>query len=233
MSQSSNYVLPPLGLNPSTTAAGTSPGSFARKPAIAPGPEGRYTFSSPDTPGMPEPSLKTAWDFLPEGWATEVGPRGTTANRPGRVVFEQGDGSFRAVTYPAAFQPITQLESARLGIITPQMKRVAEREPHLTPAQVRDEVAAGRMIIPANTVHLGYQLDPMAIGRASKTKINANMGASPVSSSTAEEVDKLKWAEKWGPTPSWTFPPAATSMNAARPSSRTARCRSAPSPSIR
>ena len=53
------------------------------------------------------------------------------------------------------------------------------------------------MIIPANTVHLGYQLDPMAIGRASRTKINANMGASPVSSSTDEEVEKLKWAERW------------------------------------
>ena len=54
------------------------------------------------------------------------------------------------------------------------------------------------MVIPANKVHLGYQLDPMAIGRASKTKINANMGASPVSSSTDEEVEKLKWAERWG-----------------------------------
>jgi phosphomethylpyrimidine synthase len=54
------------------------------------------------------------------------------------------------------------------------------------------------MVIPANKVHLGYQLDPMAIGRASKTKINANMGASPVSSGTDEEVIKLKWAERWG-----------------------------------
>jgi phosphomethylpyrimidine synthase len=78
------------------------------------------------------------------------------------------------------------------------MKRVAERERHLTAAQVRDEVAAGRMIIPANKVHLGYQLDAMAIGRASKTKINANMGASPVSSGTDEEVEKLHWAERWG-----------------------------------
>jgi len=202
MSQSANYVLPPLGLNPSTTAAGTTPGSFAKKPAIAPGPEGRYTFASPDTPGMPEPSSKTAWDFLPEGWSTEelaAGPaQQTQLNGCCRRVFEQGDGTWRAVTVPASFQPITQLESARLGIITPQMTRVSEREPHLTPAQVRDEIAAGRMIIPANVQHLKYQLDPMAIGRASKTKINANMGASPVSSSTDEEVDKLKWAEKWG-----------------------------------
>jgi phosphomethylpyrimidine synthase len=104
----------------------------------------------------------------------------------------------RIVRYPRGFVPVTQLEYARLGIVTPQMRRVAEREPHLTPEQVRDEVAAGRMVIPANKVHLGYQLDPMGIGRAAKTKINANMGASPVSSSTEEEVEKLKWAERWG-----------------------------------
>jgi phosphomethylpyrimidine synthase len=92
----------------------------------------------------------------------------------------------------------TQLEQARNGIISPEMKRVALREPHLTPEQIRFEVAAGRMIIPANTVHLKYKLEPMCIGRASLTKINANMGASPISSDTSEEVEKLKWAERWG-----------------------------------
>ncbi len=91
----------------------------------------------------------------------------------------------------------TQLEEARRGIVTPQMKRVALREPHLTAEQIRVEVAAGRMIIPANKVHLQYKLEPMCIGRASLTKINANMGASPVSSSIDEEVEKLKWAERW------------------------------------
>ncbi|MHC4428358.1 MAG: phosphomethylpyrimidine synthase ThiC, partial [Planctomycetota bacterium] len=95
-------------------------------------------------------------------------------------------------------EPVTQLEHARLGVITPQMRRVAERETHLTPEQVRDEVAAGRMIIPANRVHLGYRLDPMCIGRASRTKVNANMGASPVTSDTAEELEKLRFAERWG-----------------------------------
>ncbi len=98
----------------------------------------------------------------------------------------------------SANKAVTQLEKARLGIMTPAMQRVAEREPHLTPEQVRDEVAAGRLIIPANRVHLGYDLDPMAIGRATKTKVNANMGASPVSSGTDEEVEKLRWAERWG-----------------------------------
>ncbi|MBW2717829.1 MAG: phosphomethylpyrimidine synthase ThiC [Deltaproteobacteria bacterium] len=93
---------------------------------------------------------------------------------------------------------MTQLEHARLGAVTPAMRRVAERETHLTPEQVRDEVAAGRMIIPANKVHLDHALDPMCIGRAGLTKINANMGASPVSSGTDEEVEKLQWAERWG-----------------------------------
>jgi phosphomethylpyrimidine synthase len=97
-----------------------------------------------------------------------------------------------------ADEAVTQLEKARLGLVTPEMQRVSERETHLSPEQVRDEVAAGRLIIPANRVHLEYDLDPMAIGRASKTKVNANMGASPVSSGTDEEVEKLRWAERWG-----------------------------------
>jgi phosphomethylpyrimidine synthase len=78
------------------------------------------------------------------------------------------------------------------------MKRVAEREPHLSAEQVRDEIAAGRMVIPANRNHLDMKLDPMAIGRASLTKINANMGASPIASDMNEEVEKLKWAVRWG-----------------------------------
>ena len=166
------YTLPALGQNPSSTAAGTTPGSFARQPDIG----GPTSFSSPDSPGMPAPSEKTAWDFLPEGWVRQ--------------------GQFAKA--PAGFEPITQLEHARLGIITPQMERVAQREPHLSPAQVRDEVAAGRLVIPANRVHLQHQLDPMAIGRATSTKVNANMGASPISSGTDEEVEKLRWAERWG-----------------------------------
>jgi phosphomethylpyrimidine synthase len=92
----------------------------------------------------------------------------------------------------------TQLEAARDGVITPEMQRVALREPHLTPEQIRAEVAAGRMIIPANKVHLTCKLEPMCIGRAGLTKVNANMGASPVSSGTDEEIDKLRWAERWG-----------------------------------
>ena len=179
------FSLPPLGGNASSTSAGTSPASFAAPSRIAAGAAGRFTFTSPDTPGMPDPSTKTAWDFMPADWV----------RRPG---FEANYESAVAWQSPAGFTAVTQLEHARLGIVTPEMRRVAEREPHLTAEEIRDEVAAGRMIIPANRVHLGYQLDPMAIGRASRTKINANMGASPVSSGTDEEIIKLRWAERWG-----------------------------------
>jgi phosphomethylpyrimidine synthase len=213
------YALPPLGDNPSTDALGTTPGSFANRGRVGT----PWTFSSPDTPRMPAPSGKTAWDFLPEDWEVEVLDRGDgnrdatngAADRAARAdavgsfasspceacatarVFTDSLGVTRRVVPPPGFEPVTQLEHARLGTITPQMLRVAQREPHLTAPQVRDEVAAGRMVIPANVNHLKHNLDPMCIGRASKTKVNANMGASPVSSSIDEEVEKLKWAEKW------------------------------------
>ncbi len=171
----SRAPLPPLGNNPSSTGQGTTPGSFANPPQVG----GPLSYSSPDTPGMPPISDKSAWDFMPPDWR--------------RV--EDAEG-VRWLA-PEGFEPITQLEHARLGHVTAEMKRVAEREPHLTAEQIRDEVAAGRMVIPANRVHLGYGLDPMCIGRASATKVNANMGASPVSSGTEEEIEKLRWAEQW------------------------------------
>ena len=209
-------TLPPIGGNPSTlNGQTTNPGSFANVPRIAPGARGALTFSSPDTPNMPAPSNKTAWDFLPDGWKTEEMANDEIRNQNELNAsaqshlqsdsdlgfrhsdFQQADGTIRHVTYPADFVPITQLESARLGIITPQMQRVAEREAHLSVEQVRDEVAAGRMVIPANINHLAFKLDPMCIGRASKTKINANLGASPVSSSIDEELEKVDWALKF------------------------------------
>ena len=169
----STRTLPLRGAaNPSSLRDGTNPGSFANAPNLG----GALTFSSPDTPGMPPPSDKTAWDFLPTGFRRD------------------GD----RLIAPAGFSPVTQLEHARVGNVTAEMKRVAQREAHLSAEQVRSEVASGRMIIPANIEHLRHALEPMCIGRASKTKINANMGASPVSSSTLEEVEKLKWAERWG-----------------------------------
>jgi len=191
--------------HPSSDGGGTSPGSFALSADIG----GPRMFSSPDTPGMPEPSTKTAWDFLPEGWRVEIistesddahctGGCNCRSAETTDYVFTDARGTTRKVTVPAGFLPVTQLEHARLGTITDAMRRVAEREPHLSAEQVRDEIAAGRMIIPANIHHLSKNLDPMCIGRASKTKVNANMGASPVSSGTDEEIEKLRWAERWG-----------------------------------
>ena len=184
------FTLPPVGDNPSTERQGTNPGSFAARGRVGT----PFTFSSPDTPGMPPVSDKTAWDFLPDGWSCLNG----AAAGQTTVTFRQADGSTRTVHHPDGFTPVTQLEHARLGTVTPQMAAVATREPHLTAEQVRDEVAAGRMIIPANLAHLAHKLEPMAIGRASLTKINANMGASPISSGLDEEVEKLRWAERWG-----------------------------------
>ncbi|MEA2297218.1 MAG: phosphomethylpyrimidine synthase [Solirubrobacteraceae bacterium] len=89
----------------------------------------------------------------------------------------------------------TQMHLARRGVVSPEMERVAERE-HLSGELVREEVARGRMIIPANVHHAA--LDPMAIGLKARVKINSNIGNSPTSSSLAEEVAKLTVSEKWG-----------------------------------
>jgi phosphomethylpyrimidine synthase len=89
----------------------------------------------------------------------------------------------------------TQLHLARRGETSPEMTRVAERE-QLPPETIRDEVARGRMIIPANVHHAA--LDPMAIGLRARVKINANIGSSPTTSSLEEEVEKLRLAERCG-----------------------------------
>ncbi|MDP1875040.1 phosphomethylpyrimidine synthase ThiC [Phenylobacterium sp.] len=113
---------------------------------------------------------------------------------------------------------VTQMDYARRGIITPEMEYVAIREnlrrkegeafirdgedfgasiPDLvTPEFVRDEIARGRAIIPANINHT--ELEPMAIGRNFLVKINANIGNSAVLSTVADEVDKMVWAIRWG-----------------------------------
>jgi phosphomethylpyrimidine synthase len=114
---------------------------------------------------------------------------------------------------------VTQFAYARAGIVTPEMEYVAIREnlgreraknaaqrdgesfgaaipDHVTPEFVRDEVARGRAIIPNNINH--PESEPMIIGRNFRVKINANIGNSIVTSSVAEEVDKLVWAIRWG-----------------------------------
>jgi phosphomethylpyrimidine synthase len=94
-------------------------------------------------------------------------------------------------------KPITQMQHARAGHVTPAMERVAERE-NLLSEDVRGEVAAGRLVIPANVAHLAGNLDPMAIGAITSVKINANIGNSPTTSSLEEEVGKLDLAVRWG-----------------------------------
>ena len=109
---------------------------------------------------------------------------------------------------------VTQMHYARKGIITPEMEYVAIRENQqleewtekfpsgsrtikpVTPEQVRDEVAKGRAIIPANINH--PELEPMVIGRNFRVKINANIGNSALGSSISEEVEKAVWACRWG-----------------------------------
>ena len=115
---------------------------------------------------------------------------------------------------------VTQLHYARRGVITPEMEYIAVREnlglpepaasrrprpraplgaalpATITPEFVRDEVAAGRAIIPANINH--PESEPMIIGRNFRVKVNANIGNSALGSSIAEEVDKLVWATHWG-----------------------------------
>ena len=114
---------------------------------------------------------------------------------------------------------VTQLAYARAGIITPEMEFIAIREnlgrdaaahklqrdgesfgasipDHVTPEFVRDEVARGRAVIPANVNH--PEVEPMIIGRNFLVKINANIGNSAVTSSMEEEVEKMVWATRWG-----------------------------------
>src|SRR5258705_3624216 len=89
----------------------------------------------------------------------------------------------------------TQMHYARKGVITEEMTFVAQRE-NLTPEMIRSEVARGRMIIPANVNHTN--LEPMAIGVASKCKINSNIGNSATTSNIEEELEKLRYSVKFG-----------------------------------
>src|SRR5688572_16888780 len=94
-------------------------------------------------------------------------------------------------------QARTQLYLARRGEITDAMRFVAERE-ELDPELIRQEVASGRLIIPANVHHLAGRLEPMAIGGVARVKINANIGTSAVTSDLEGELEKLGMAIKYG-----------------------------------
>ncbi|MEK7475157.1 MAG: phosphomethylpyrimidine synthase ThiC [Candidatus Coatesbacteria bacterium] len=98
-------------------------------------------------------------------------------------------------SWGAAKRGVTQMDAARGGTITPEMEFVAIRE-GVSPELVRDEVARGRAVIPANANH--PELEPMIIGRKFLVKINANIGNSSVVSGIEDEVDKMVWAIRWG-----------------------------------
>jgi phosphomethylpyrimidine synthase len=95
----------------------------------------------------------------------------------------------------AGREPLTQLAHARAGTVTEEMRYIAVRE-GVDPEFVRDEVARGRAVIPANRQH--PESEPMIIGKKFLVKVNANIGNSAVTSSIEEEVEKLVWATRWG-----------------------------------
>ncbi len=94
-------------------------------------------------------------------------------------------------------ETVTQTHHARKGAITKEMLFVAERD-NMEPGTIRDEVARGRMIIPANVNHAS--LEPMCIGGNSRIKINANIGNSQANSDIDTEIEKLRKSLKYGPT---------------------------------
>jgi len=129
-----------------------------------------------------------------EGRAQRLRDDGRAAVR-GRVGPQPFAGPERRPLRAARGAAVTQLHYARRGEVTEEMQFVAVRE-GLEPEFVRDEVARGRAIIPANVNH--PESEPMAIGRNFLVKVNANIGNSAVTSSVEEEVEKLAWAVRWG-----------------------------------
>ena len=136
-----------------------------------------------DTSGPDRCDIRSGLPPLREAWLARRGG-GVEAAEP-----RADQGARRSVA------GATQLHQARRGAVTEEMEFVALRE-GFAPEFVRDEVARGRAIIPANIKH--PELEPMVIGRNFLVKINANIGNSAVSSSIEEEVEKLRWATLWG-----------------------------------
>jgi phosphomethylpyrimidine synthase len=129
-----------------------------------------------------------------EGRHIQPGDNGLKVDDP-RANLAVFNGPARRPLRAKAGHTVTQMHYARRGIITPEMEFIAIRE-GLQPEFVRDEVARGRAIIPANINH--PESEPMIIGRNFLVKINANIGNSAVSSSIEEEVEKMTWATLWG-----------------------------------
>jgi len=163
-----------------------------------------YDTSGPYTDADAHPDIKRGLAPLRGPWV--VG-RGDVTELPGPTSHYRrqrdddptlGGVRFASVRRPFRARPgkiVTQMHYARRGELTPEMEFVALRE-GVEPAFVRDEVARGRAIIPANINH--PESEPMIIGRKFLVKINANIGNSAVASSIEEEVEKMTWAIRWG-----------------------------------
>ncbi|WP_438351747.1 phosphomethylpyrimidine synthase ThiC [Paenibacillus sp. FA6] len=134
--------------------------------------------------------------------------RGDSESYVGRTIKPEDNGNVKEASREEVFpalqrdplrarkgRNVSQMHYARKGVITAEMEYIAIRE-NVTPEFVRDEVALGRAIIPANINH--PESEPMIIGRNFLVKINANIGNSAVSSSIDEEVEKMRWATRWG-----------------------------------
>jgi phosphomethylpyrimidine synthase len=161
-----------------------------------------YDTSGPRPEGPPEglPRLRSRW-LEERGDTEEAEPRAPTAppdnrspelrRRPTATAFPTSDRPRRALKGKC----VTQLHYARQGIVTPEMCFAAVRE-GVSPEVVRAELARGRAILPSNINH--PESEPMLIGRRFLVKVNANIGNSSVTSSVEEEVDKMRWATRWG-----------------------------------
>lgn len=160
-----------------------------------------YDTSGPgSTPEEGLPALRAEWIAARGDVETYAGRERNLAD-DGRSALRRGAasaewrGERRNPLRAKDGQRVTQMAYARAGTITPEMEYVATRE-RCDVELVRSEVAAGRAIIPSNINH--PESEPMIIGRRFLVKINANIGNSAVTSSIAEEVEKLTWATKWG-----------------------------------
>ena len=186
-----------------------------------------YDTSGPYTDPAVNIDIEAGLPRWREAWVEARGDTRVDAGRPLQDV-DNGNPSAanRVPSFPVPRRPrratgaaVTQLAYARRGIVTPEMEFIAEREnqgrsadngvgerggdsfgahipDRMTPEFVRTEVARGRAIIPANINH--PELEPMVIGRNFLVKVNANIGNSAVTSSVANEVDKMVWATRWG-----------------------------------
>ena len=159
-----------------------------------------YDTSGPGSnPNVGLPPLRLDW-ITERDDTTEIAGRAVDPRDDGRRAVRTGQASdpFMGERRPvlrAKGAAVTQMAYARRGEITPEMEFIATRE-RLDAELVRSEVARGRAIIPANVNH--PESEPMIIGRKFLTKVNANIGNSAVTSSIAEEVEKMTWATRWG-----------------------------------